>query len=581
MKLMDNFDNYIEASMKSWHCPGVAIAVIKEDDILYKKAFGMADIENKLSMTDETRFAMASITKSFTAMSIALLVDENKLEWDTPVKQYIPEFILNDPYITQNITVKDMLSHRTGLPRHDYSAWRLDITREEFIKRMKHFKFSASFREKFQYNNLMYYASAYLVEKVSGIKWEDFVHDRIFKPLMMKASNFHPQPSRKDQVNAQGYRIEWDNEGNALETVHMPFSSHTELSPGAAGALFSNLSDLIQWLKIHVNDGYYGEKQIISSGNLKQMHLPQMIIPGGGISESLFSNTIFAYGMGWFIEPYRGYTLIHHGGNVEGHSLIIGFIPQKKVGVIGLTNIASLPLRDILLYEGIDRALELSPKDWNLKYHNIYDPIIKARAKSKKTSAEERIENADATHPIEDYAGIYCADGYPDFEMKVFPEGLQARSVGSMDWSSLKHYHYNVFEWYIPDFDFYMKIRFLINDNGEIDSVSIPIEPAVENVTFYKKEIEISEDILKSLEGEYDPGIEGIFYNIKLNEGKVYFSQTGSTYTLIKPYKIEGDMVCFHANRDRYEFHRKNNDIFQMVLKSPGMTMKASKVILS
>lgn len=511
-------------------------------------------------------------------MSIALLVDENKLDWDTPVREYIPEFILNDEYITQNVTIKDMLSHRTGMPRHDYAAWRLDIKLSEFIKRMRHFKFSTTFREKFQYNNLMYYASAYLIEKVSGMKWDKFMQERLFAPLLMKASNFSPVPPLSGQVNAEGYRVNWDDETNAKNIVHMPFASFTELSPGAAGALFSTLSDLVQWLKVHVNNGKYGDKQIISSCNLKQMHLPQMIIPGGGTSESLFSNTIFAYGMGWFIEPYRGHTLIHHGGNLEGHSLIIGFIPEEKVGIIGLTNIAGLPLRDVLLYEGIDRALGLSPKDWNVKFHKIYDPILIAENKSKKTSVQERIKKAGPTHSIAEFTGVYCADGYPDFEIRTLDDKMQARSIGSLDWSQLKHYHYNVFEWYIPDFDFYMKVRFLINDNGEIYAVSIPIEPAVENVLFYRREIKLPENVLKSLTGEYDPGLEGILYTVKLNKGKVYVARSGDTFVEIKAYKIYGDLVCFRAKRDRYEFIIKGNEIIQMVIKTPGMTLEASKI---
>jgi CubicO group peptidase (beta-lactamase class C family) len=155
MDRFDHYDQYIQAAMRSWDCPGVAIPVIKGENQLYQGVFGWRDVENQLPMTEDTRFAMASRIKSFTAMSAALLVDEGKLEWDKPVREYMPEFTLDDPYTTQHGTVRDMLSHRTGLPRHDFSAWRLDISWAEFVKRMRHFKFNLSFREKFQYNNLM------------------------------------------------------------------------------------------------------------------------------------------------------------------------------------------------------------------------------------------------------------------------------------------------------------------------------------------------------------------------------------------------------------------------------------------
>lgn len=577
MSRLESFDQYIQDAMKSWRCPGVAVSIIKGDDILHQNAYGLRDVENQLPMTEDTRFAMASVTKSFTAMSVALLVDEGKLEWDKPVREYMPEFILDDPYVTQHVTVRDMLSHRTGLPRHDFSAWRLDVPRAEFIKRMKHFKFNATFREKFQYNNLMYYAAAYLVEKIAEQRWEDFVQEHIFSPLRMVASNFAPEPPQDGQVNANGYRVDRDKEGGAKSLIYMPFGKHTELSPGAAGALFSTLADLTQWLKVHVNDGRSGDIQFVSPNNLKQMHLPQTIIPGGGFNEALLGNTIFSYGMGWFIEPYRGYTLVHHGGNVEGHSLIIGFVPQEKVGIVVLTNIAELPLRDVLLYEGIDCALDLLDRGWNAKFHEMFDPIIVAEAKGKQTAVEERLENAPPTHPLETYSGRYRADGYPDFAVRLEGEGLQACTVGSLDWSELRHYHYDVFEWHLPDFDFWMKIRFLINDNGEVDSVSIPIETEVENVTFTRKQPELTEEIIAALIGEYDPPIDGITYTITAHEGKIYATETGNPPKEIKPYKLNDNLVGFRMDRSRLDFMRENDTITRLVFKTPFMTLEAQR----
>ena len=577
MTRLEDYNLYIQNAMQSWNCPGVAIAIVKGDQVLHQSVFGLRDVENQLPMTEYTRFAMASCTKSFTAMSLALLVDDGKLEWDKPIIEYMPEFILDDLYVTRHLTVRDMLSHRTGLPRHDFSAWRLDVPRAEFVKKMKHFKFSATFREKFQYNNLMYYTAAYLVEKLADQKWEEFVQARIFNPLGMRASNFKPEPPQEGQLNAKGYRVDRDEAGSAKGLVLMPFGLHTELSPGAAGALFSTLADLIQWLKVHVNDGQVGEVRLISPDNLKQMHLPHTVIPGGGYSEALMGNTIFTYGMGWFIEPYRGYTLIHHGGNVEGHSLIIGFVPQEKVGVIVLTNIAQLPLRDVLLYESVDRALDLPDRDWNKKFHEMVDPIIVGEAKGKQTSAEERFKDAPPTHPLETFFGKYESQGYPDFAVKMVDGALQACTVGSLDWSKLRHYHYNVFEWHLADFDSWMKVRFLTNDNGEIDSVSVPLEPAVDNIIFTRKPLELSQDLIAALVGEYATQIEGIAFTISAHEGKVYIAQTGSSADEIKPYKLTDECLGFRLKRDRFDFVREKDAITRMVLKTPDLTLEARK----
>ncbi len=577
MSRFNDYHQYVQDAMQSWNCPGVALAIVHGDDIVYQSVHGLRDVEHQLPMTGETRFAMASVTKSFTAMSVALLVDEGKLEWDKPVREYMPEFILNDPYVSQHVTVRDMLSHRTGLPRHDLSAWRLDIPRAEFIQRMKHFKFNASFREKFQYNNLMYYAAAYLVEKIAGQKWESFVQERIFDPLGMKASNFKPEPPFEGQLTALGYRVDRDELGGFKGLINMPFGLHTELSPGAAGALFSPLADLIQWLKVHVNNGRAGDFQLVSPDNLTQMHLPQTVIPGGGFYEALMGNTISTYGMGWFIEPYRGVTLIQHGGDVEGHSLIIGFLPQEKIGIVGLTNIAGLPLRDVLLYESLDRALDLPERDWNKKFHAMVDPLILGEAKAKQTAAEEQIENAPPTHKLETYTGRYASDGYPDFSVKFNGDGLQACTVGSLDWSELRHYHYDVFEWYLADFDLWIKVRFLTNDNGEIDTISIPLEPNVENIIFTRKPPELSETLIAALVGEYVTSIEGIAFTVTAHTGKVFVAQTGRPPEEIKPYKLNDDLVGFLLRRSRMDFVWEKDVITRMVLKTPDTTLDAPR----
>ena len=582
MSRLDDFDTYIQNAMKSWHCPGVALSIIKEDDVIYERAFGLRDVEAGLELTPDTRFPVASITKSFTAMSVALLVDEGKLEWDKPVREYMPEFILKDNYATQHVTVRDMLSHRTGLPRHDWAAWRLDLPLEEFIKRMRHLEFSASFREKFQYNNLMYYASAYLVEKLSGQVWQDFVRERIFEPLGMSASNFVPDASELGQVNAKGYQVDRDENGEATGITEMALGEHTQLSPGAAGALFSTLADLTTWLKVHTNGGHIGEVQLVSPDTLKQMHLPQSVMATGGASEALHGTTIFTYGMGWFIQPYQGSTLIQHGGNVEGHSLIAGFVPQEGIGVVALTNIASLPLRDVLLYEAIDRTGEREAQDWNSKYHKLYDPLLAAEGKGKQTTAEEKLSDAPPSHPLTDYTGIYAVDGYPDLEIKSVGDGLEIDAGGGLkDWKTLRHYHNDVFEWHWIGFDVWVKIRFLNDNNGELNELSVPIETAVENLIYKRKALELPADLMDELIGTYDPGIEGVTYTVSVRRDKLYLNSTGAAAKELKTYSVSPELVKCKLESDRVEFSRSKDKATGITLKATFMTLEAPRVVES
>ena len=576
-RLVD-YQDYIEAAMRSWHCPGTAVAVMRGDEVIHQSTHGLRDVDAGLPVTADTRFPLASVTKSFTAMSVALLVDEGKLEWDKPVREYIPEFVLDDPYVTQHITVRDMLSHRSGLPRHDMAAWRLDLSPAEFIKRMRHLKFSASLREKFQYNNLMFHAAAYLVERLAGQRWEDFVHERIFGPLGMVSSNFRPEPPQAGQPEAKGYRIERDEKGAPTGVVETPIGFHTELSPGSAGALFSTLADLIRWLRVHVNDGRSGETQLVSSANLQQMHLPHMIIPGGGIFEALFGNTIFTYALGWFVEPYAGHTLIHHGGNVEGHSLIVGFVPQEQVGVVVLTNAATIPLRDALLFESIDRALDLPDRDWNHKLHEVVDPLLAGRERGKQTSAAERVEGAPASRGFDAYVGEYEAKGYPDFAVRLADGELQARLVDNLPWSPLNHYHYDVFEWDLADWELRLKVRFATNVNGELDAVSVPVEPAVEDVMFTRKQPHVDEATIAALAGRYEPPVPGLTFTVTTANGKAYFASDGEAPREIKAYRVADGVVGFRLERVRLDFDLEDGAVVRLNFKDEGLSLEAPRV---
>ncbi len=573
-----DFDDYIQDAMPGWHCPGVAIAVVHGDDVVHRAVHGMRDVERALPLTPQTRFAMASVTKSFTAMSVALLVDEGKLAWDTPVRTYVPELVLHDAYASEHLTLRDMLSHRSGMPRHDLAAWRLDLPRAEFVERLRHLRFSTSFRERFQYNNLMYYAAAYVVERVAERRWEDFVRERIFEPLGMTASNFVPEPPHEGQVNALGYRVDRDDEGRAKGLIAMPFGEHTEVSPGAAGALFSSLDDQIRWLTVQANGGRWGDVRLVSQETCAQLHLPVTVIPGGGPWGELMGNTVFTYALGWSVEPYRGYTLVQHGGNVEGHSLMVGFVPRERTGVVVLTNGAMMPLRDALMYEALDRALGLEARDWSARMHGLYDEMFRGVASGKTTAATERRADAPPSHPLGDYAGRYHADGYPDLEVRPDGEALQARLVDSLDWTALRHVHYDVFEWdLVSFFDQLIRVRFLIDDQGDVDAVAVPIEPEIDDVSFRRKRITLGAEIVEELLGTFDSAIEGLSFTVSARADTVFVTQSGGTPEELEPISLTPELVRLRHKRARFEFDRASGRSERLTVKVPGMTLEAKR----
>lgn len=574
-----DLDDYVQEAMGSWNCPGVAIGVVRGDEVLHRAAYGLRDVGRDLPLTAETRFAMASVTKSFTAMSIALLVDEGKMGWDTPVREYLPELKLHDAYASEHLTARDMLSHRSGLPRHDLAAWRIDLPLADFVKRLRHLRPSASFRERFQYNNLMYNALAYVVERVAGQRWEDFVHERIFQPLGMNGSNFDPEPPQDGQVNALGYRIERDEQGHATDLVVMPFGAHTEVSPGAAGALFSTLDDQLRWVSLHANRGRWGDVQLVAPNTCEQMHLPVTIRPPSGIASEMLGHNLFTYGLGWAIEPYQGRVLVQHGGNVEGHSLMVGFMPSERIGVVALCNAAGTPLRDALLYELIDRGLGLASRDWSARFHGVYDHIFKGLGQGKATTVLERREDAPTSHGTEAYTGTFHTDGYPDAAVRLQDGALQMRLLGSLDWAPLQHVHFDVFNWDLSDFfETVLRVRFQTDEHGEIDAVAIGIEPAVDDIVFRRVPLELPAEVLEALPGVYATPIEGLSFTVALTQGKLYATASKGKPEELQPYLLTEGTVGLRQGRRRFEFKRVGDQIIGLTIKEPGLTLEATRV---
>lgn len=568
--------SYVQESMQSWQIPGVALAILKEDEVLHMAGYGVCDVEQGTPVTPDTLFAIASVTKAFTAMGVALLVDEGKVEWDKPVRTYLPEFRLKDSYVSERITLRDLLSHRSGLPRHDLSWYGTDFDRAAILKNLQYYAFSKGFRETWQYQNLMYMTAGYLVGAVTGSSWEDFTRRRIFEPLNMKRSCFSPDEMQKQGNYATPYRIKHTlGEPDKLEAME----HYTSAPLGPAGSIHSSVADLANWLRVHLNAGQFGDQTFVSPGNVQQMHLPQMVMPMDSIQAEMLGTTISLYGMGWFVVPYRGYTLIHHGGNIDGFSLIVGFVPQQKVGVAVLTNIEGRPLRDVLLYEAVDRVLDLPDNHWNIRFHKVWDAIYAAMDQDKVTTSEERVSDKPTSHPLADYAGEYAADGYADFKVRQDGDGLQAWIAG--DWFPLTHYHYDIFNLDVARFEMRVPVSFFTDVTGEISAVSVPIEPAVENIIFKRKPITIEPAVLAALVGVYTMPFEGMELFITLKQDKLFMHTTGHTDEELLPFRVTAAGVEFKLKSDeknRLEVVRDAQGNYHLaILKEPGSVYHAPR----
>lgn len=475
---LGDFDAYVTQTMKDWKVPGAAIAVIKDGKVILSKGYGLRDVQNNLPIDEHTMFPIASITKSFTVATLGTLATEGKLEWDKPVRDYMPDFRMYDDVMTLRLTPRDLVTHRTGLPRHDATWYRSGLTREQMYSKLRYLEPNRDMRQEFQYNNLMFMTAGYLAGRLSGSTWEEAVKARIFGPLGMTSSNFDFGATFKAGGDvAHPYR----KDDNEVAREIPPYEGDPALGP--AGAIVSNLSDMTQYLLMYMNQGKHDGKQIISLGDIKQMTSPQMIIPSASLDPEIsFSN----YGMGLFVSNYRGHKYVQHGGNLDGFSLLISFLPDDNIGSVILLNMDGSSLREVLAQNIADRLLGLSQVDWNKRYLDRYMAFKKAADDARTKNYVPRVLGTTFAHPIDDYVGEYGNPAYGviaveragnDKDLKITFHGMT---------STAEHWHYEM--WRTPhnplDPMEETPIMFQTDWEGNIASLTSPLEPHVKDIVF-------------------------------------------------------------------------------------------------
>ncbi len=475
---LGDFDAYVLRTMQDWKVPGAAIAIVKDGKVVLSKGYGLRDVKDNLPVTEQTLFPIASITKSFTVATLGTLSTEGKLDWDKPVREYLPDFRLSDDTLTARVTPRDLVTHRTGLPRHDATWYRSGLSREEMYARLRYLEPNRDLRREFQYNNLMFMTAGYLAGKLSGSTWEEAVQARIFDPLGMKSSGFDFGESFKSATDvAHAYRKD-DNEV-AREVPVYP----GDKALGPAGVIVSNLTDMTQYLLMYLNRGKHGDQQIISPGDIRQMISPQMVIQSTDRDPEI---GYLHYGMGFFVTTYRGHKYVQHGGNLDGFSLLISFLPDDNIGSVLLLNMDSSSLREVLAYNIIDRMLGLAPVDWNKRQLERYFAFKKSEEDARTKNYVPRREGTTFSHPIDEYVGEYANPAYGsifveraanDRDLKLTYHGMQ---------STAQHWHYDV--WRVPHnpLDLLQESEIMFNTDweGNIASASCAMEPSVKDIVF-------------------------------------------------------------------------------------------------
>jgi len=560
-------DTTFERVLKDWHGVGFAVAVVEKDKVIYAKGFGYRDLENKIPVTPNTLFAIGSCTKAFTASILGILQKDGKLELNKPVRNYLPDLKFFNDNMNNQIQLNDMMSHRTGLPRHDYSWYAFPTSsKDSLMKRIQYMEPSYGVREKWQYNNFMFFLQGMVAEKITGSSWENNVQEKLFNPLGMTNSNFTIPELQKNKDASLGYGLKKDSIIKKLDYYNIN-------AMGPAGSINSNVLEMANWVSTWINGGKYNGKEIIPSAYVNEAMGAQMVV-GTGIPTKEKPDVFFSnYGFGWMMASYKGHFRVEHGGNIDGFSASTCFFPSDSIGIIVLTNQNGSSIPSIIRNTVADRVLQLPYFDWNSDVKKSVAKAKKAEKEGEKNKTSNQKVNTHPSHALKDYEGLYHHPGYGTFEVSLINDSLICKMGKDNLW--LRNFHYDIFEPFDKDpidgIDTTDKsptrFAFQMNESGDISSVQIGIEPTLPPIKFEKtvKPKDISADELNKYVGDYDLSGQAIV--------KVYIKDNKTLFVLVPG---QPDYELIPIEKDKFSLKIINGYFVQFEIndkaESTGLT---------
>ncbi len=470
---LNKLDKYIMNAQKQWNIPGLAIAIVKDGKIIFSKGYGVAEFGKTRKITDETLFAIASNSKAFTASAIMVLADQGKLKLDDPVQKYLPWFNLYDPYVSANITIRDLLCHRSGLATFsgDLLWYGSTYNRKEVLERVRFLEPAFGFRTHYGYSNLMFLAAGEIIPVVSGKSWDEFIKETFFKPLGM----IHTNTSIKD-FSADGDIALPHHVVPEKETLLIKYVNWDNIGP--AGSINSNVKEMAEWIKLQLNNGFYDGKQIISENAIRQMRNVQTPRFVSNWSEENFPSKHFSgYGLGWDLYDYHGRNIVNHGGGADGMISQVVLVPEEKFGFVILTNSINY-LPSALTYYILDLYLSETVKDWSSMYYGFYTQgIAKAKADAEQME-KDRLKNTNPSLPLSAYQGTYHSKLYGKAKLLIENGNLVLYFVPSPDFvGDLTHYQLNTFRIRLRNVPSLPEgtVHFMIDKNGKVIKMEVDI----------------------------------------------------------------------------------------------------------
>jgi Beta-lactamase class C and other penicillin binding proteins len=454
-------DRYIDSLLKDWNVPGLALGIVYKDQLIYAKGYGYRDLEKKLPVDSKTIFPIASNTKLFTTTAAVMLADEGKLSLDKPVRTYMPSLNFYNDELNTKVTLRDMLSHRTGLPRYDGIWVASPFSRKETIAKVALMEPQLGFREGYIYNNMMFATAGAVMENVTGMSWEDIIRTKIFQPLQMKSTFF----SDADMMKAGDYSLAYFEPDSTKRLLPETYVAQSD-ALGPAGTIKSNIDDMSHWMIALLNNGKYNGQQAIPVDAIKQTLIPNNIADKQGKWDEV-SNSL--YTLGRTIQMYKGYKIATHTGSIDGFYSNLTLIPGEQLGIFMVHNGSpGGSLRSVMAFPVIDRLLGLSYTPWSERYKKDYLEAKIQEKKFKDSINATQVKNTVPSHALAAYTGIYSNPMYGDISIEL--QNGQLVFLFRKQTSTLYHFHYDQFITKEegndkPDF----RLNFLTNNKGDID----------------------------------------------------------------------------------------------------------------
>ena len=527
---LDGFEDFMTQTLREWNVPGAAVCVMSGDELVLRQGFGYRDLATCAPFTTETLFPIASNTKLFTSMAAGLLVEQGQLTWDEPIRDKVPSIRFATEALTNTVTLRDMLSHRTGIHRHD-SVWnKAPFTPAEIFERLRHLRPVESLRQSFIYNNLMYAAVGHIIHLLTGQAWAEFVRIHLLDPAGMGKTLFSHVELMASTDRAVPYIEKRDSE----ELLRLPDEDQLSGST-AAGGMVSTLEDMSKWLRLLMDDGRVGERQIVPRQVVQESIVPAMALPNTLALTRGWREILNAtYGLGRHTAVYRGHFICYHGGSLDGVTSQVLLLPHERIGVVTFVIGDSFGvLRDTIAYQAVERLLGLAPTPWHERWLAVKKAFREGMTQARQRAGNERIPGTVPSHPLPAYVGEYEHPAYGRAVIRHDSEGLRfAFRAADL---ALGHVHYDRFDTLDDELRGKWSLNFTTDPQGDIGALRMVLDQA--EATFVRVAPHPTVDALAALCGTFETA-SGIKWRICVKNGaRLYLCFPGTPDVELVPYK--------------------------------------------